>query len=724
MVFADVFEQCQFPDYAAAGCYIAYRDLARTVKKLKHASDPTTPGLLLSQVRKEADRVLAIVNERLDVFKAVAEELRQDCLQQRRGRHEVRARAEALKHEALRFHECRCLNADALMRIADRFRTYSLLPPPPVWDAIRNGAGLLDAPLDPIFYCLSTSYGYARGDDGQSKVSEAIGSQDFVRRSVKYWVHPQDLPFVIALIVPHMPISAVKDLYKPGEPYSLGSAISSVYFDNRQFTMYHKRMRRLEGSSLFRIRWYGDERDVADPNMEVFAELKVHHEAWSGEASTKRRFNLANKDMDAYLVGDLTLTDQSAKMRRKGSSEKDVKKFENLAVEMLTTIVAEELRPALRTEYSRVAFQRGKDQSVRVSIDTNLRIRAEDLGVSKHWQSAPESVDARHKVDFPYAVVEVKLQCAETEVVPAWVEELMTCRYMESVPKFSKYAHGVASLFGGSKYVRLTPYWLHQLNVDIRAATKVDMSGFDAVQGLADSVFHRAVDRAIFGTAPPQAARRDMQVKVAMTGAQLLNTFIAMERGDGATPTETEAAAAELPLELRHDQYMKGRVWAAQQAAAEAGCCGQLRTAESERAFGDIPGQTAKRVKVPQRFDPKTFFTAERYFLRWAESSVMLALGALFILHFGDVGTLPLVGSFWTRRTHVYLGVAMMTVALATVWYALLQFHARSRRVYARVKIRYDDEKGPAALTVATVAGLFAVAAIHVSERFGHLKLF
>ena len=734
MVYAEVFERAQQPDYAAGGAYVAYREIARTVRRLKHAGDPATPQVLLEQVHAEAERVKVWCNAKLRTLRRVADGLRHEAVEKRISRTEARDRAHAVKHETLRFHEARCLNADAMLRVAERFRAYTLLPPPPVWDQIRDGAGILDGPLDKIWYCLQAVFSYARGDDaGHSKVGEATGgSQDFVRRSVKYWVHKQDLPFVISKIVQNLPLSAFKDSYDADEdaPYSLGSAISSVYFDNAQFGMYHRRMRRLEGSSLFRIRWYGDERDIEDPTREVFAELKVHHEAWSGEASTKRRFNLPNKDVDAFLVGDLSLNGHVDKLRKRGASDKEVRKFKGLAVEMLTTIVAERLRPAVRTEYIRSAFQRGADQSVRVSIDTDLRMRAEDLGASKHWLSTDAAVDPRHRVDFPYAVVEVKLQCAENEKVPAWVEDLMTCRFMEGVPKFSKYAHGISSLFGASNAIRLTPYWLHQLETDIRAAAKVESDGFDAVRGLAVGNAQRAIDRAIFGLAAPQARRTDIVAALAqpLTANQLMHLYVGMEQGEGALPTNAQFAACATPLHVRHRVYDELRVWKVQQQSASNSddpfCLGGGEDeAAGDAAFGEIPGQTAKRIKVPQRFDPKTFFTAERYFLRWCESATMLALGALFVIRFGDAGTLPLGGAFYASRAHTTIGVTMMGVAIAALAYALIQYHARSRRVYARVKIRFDDEWGPMGLTFATIFGLTIIAAMHVFERFGHLRL-
>lgn len=719
MVFAEIFERTQFKDYSTESAYVNYREMAKLVKKIKTANDPTTPAQLFDYARDEERRVKAWLVTRVAQLCDLAEVLRSDCVQRRIQTTVAQQRAEAIEFETLRVHECRCLNNDALRRIYDRLVAYSVLPPPPEWVQLRQGKALFDISVDRVWYGLSAAFSYARGDDASaSSVGDAVGSQDFVRRSVKYWVHPQDLPVVIARVIRHLPLSIAVDTYAADKvDYSLGSAISSVYFDNQQFGMYHKRMRRLEGSSLFRVRWYGDEQAISNPDREVFAELKVHHEAWSGEASTKRRFALKNSQMDAYLRGDLPLTSAAEQLRRKGAKPKDVDKFKNLAIDMLTMIVADDLKPALRTEYERCAFQRGKDQSVRVSIDTKLRMRAEDFGASKHWRAFQS--DPRHSVELEFAVVEVKIQCSENDRVPAWVEELMKCRHMESIPKFSKYAHGVAALYGSSKYITVLPYWLHQVNTDIRAATKVDADQFDAVAGLTSGVFGRVVDSAIFGHSAPQARRSDADFE--RYEGKPWETFYELQHGR-KMDSELSKRIARRSLHVRHANYMETRVWDAH-AQKEAECFGINQVATEASPFGDIPGQTAKRVRVPQKFDPKTFFTAERYFLRWVESSVSLGLAALFILHFGDVGMLPIDGPFWASRTHVAVGVIMMCLALLGLAYALIQFHARSRRVYARVKIRFDDEVGPSVLTGAVILGMAVVAFAHVTERFGHLWL-
>ena len=94
-----------------------------------------------------------------------------------------------------------------------------------------------------------------------------------------------------------------------------------MYYDNRSFLFYHRRLERLEGASLVRVRWYSeDDRDpnAIRPDHDVYVEIKDHHEAWSGERSTKRRFAIKEKNADSYFHGTFDLVPVIEKLEKKG----------------------------------------------------------------------------------------------------------------------------------------------------------------------------------------------------------------------------------------------------------------------------------------------------------------------------------------------------------------------------------------------------------------------
>ncbi|CAD2220530.1 vacuolar transporter chaperone (Vtc4) [Angomonas deanei] len=579
------------------------------------------------------------------------------------------------------------------------------------------------------------------------KSTGEVGSQTFDRRSVKYWVHMQDLPFVIARIIPHLPLSTFTDTYKTAKeekiPFKLYSPVSSVYYDNNQFLFYHRRLERIEGSTIIRMRWYSDtyaeDWNKLSEDDNVFMEIKVHHEAWSGERSNKRRFALKEKQVDSYLAGELSLIPNLEKLKKKNASEKEQQNFKDLATEILSKVHAYDLKPVLRTQCGRAAFQRGADQTVRVSIDTDLRMCAEDFGLDHHWRYTGEGALVH---DFPYAVVEVKLQCAENERIPAWIEELMGCRYMESIPKFSKYGHGIASLYGHTNFIKMVPYWKHQLNHDIRAATKAEQKHWDPTVGLASGCLERSADRLVFGSnwaAQTQTVgASEAQFLPRTDYARIYQSLVRNTGSDGQekpksddgddmkeSPSMDLVPVVQYHVDRRHSSYTTFHLYPYSETGVESLCFNphEGRSGAAQVFSGQIPWQTGKRVKVPQKYDPKTLLTAERYMVKWMLFGTQFGLLGLASIRFGKGLFLPYnaasLSSFWQGNFHVLVGVVMNIFALLTLIYAFIGYKARAKRVYARRKLRYDDVVAPTCLTFLLCLAFIMMVSLHVARRYG-----
>jgi uncharacterized membrane protein YidH (DUF202 family) len=640
--------------------------------------------------------------------------------------------ADSITYELLRFCECRNLNSDTVSLIVQRMYRYSTLGPQGKWLHVEEQHDLFAISIDEIFYCLSMVYDRVKSQEEKRKgnyqgiPSGAVGSQVFDRRSVKYWVHPQDLPFVIARICQHLPLSTVKDVYVPckekGLPFRLGAPVSSVYYDNNNFLFYHRRLERLEGSSLIRIRWYTDplepDWNTVASDQNVFMEMKVHHEAWSGERSNKRRFALKERDVNKYLRGQLSLDPAVQKLRAKGASDKEVEKFKFLAREILDKVEAYGMKPVLRTQCVRAAFQRGTDQSIRVSIDTELRMSAEDFGLSHNWRYCGQ--DSPAVTHFPYAVVEIKLQCAENERIAPWIEELMNCRYMESVPKYSKFAHGISSIYGHTPHIKYVPYWLHQLHIDIRAAMKPENSEWDPTMGIAAGCIERTEDRIVFGSRRAQTSTIGASEAVFLPAKTYTKTLQQMFQCVGV---KAKLPPSDLSVDRRHDAFKLHKLYPFADGGTRALCFHDSRR-EAQTFSGEIPWQTGKRIKVPQKYDPKTLLTAERYMVKWVEKSAQLGLAGLAVIHFGYSHELPransgLISRIWQSSFHILIGLTLVVVSMLTSAYAFMVFRARSRRVYARRKIPYDDVIGPSTLTIIMIGGILLTALNRILLRFG-----
>ena len=80
-----------------------------------------------------------------------------------------------------------------------------------------------------------------------------VDEEHFVRKSLKYWVRPNDVPTLVASIARHLPVYIFGDGSGPVE-----AQVNSVYFERDDFQTYNDRMSKLEGSMVFRARWYSE----------------------------------------------------------------------------------------------------------------------------------------------------------------------------------------------------------------------------------------------------------------------------------------------------------------------------------------------------------------------------------------------------------------------------------------------------------------------------------
>ena len=279
---------------------------------------------------------------------------------------------------------------------------------------------------------LSNVYSQLRGDASGKKNDDA--AQGFVRSTTKYWVRAEDVSNVKYHVLQHLPVFqhdkdkfgggfishdmcvcggggggdegrvVVKGGFKGrgrigggwrgegsrGElrlaqhrhpnttqppsstttnttPGSDAQLINSVYFDNESLELYHGRLDKKPGAIAVRIRWYG-----AGEPRKVFVERKTHRESWKGEESVKERFTLDSSQVVPFLEMEYDWPKAEADLRAAGKSDDEVEKFAALFNEVRNQVDSKQLRPFIRTQYMRTAFQIPFDSTVRVSMDTNL----------------------------------------------------------------------------------------------------------------------------------------------------------------------------------------------------------------------------------------------------------------------------------------------------------------------------------------------------------------
>ncbi|WFD48501.1 vacuolar transporter chaperone [Malassezia furfur] len=310
--------------------------------------------------------------------------------------------------------------------------------------------------------------------------SSAGGSQSaFVRQTTKYWVHPDNIVPLKLFILKHLPVL----VFNADKEYqSEDSAITSIYYDNEDLELYLGRLEKTEGAEAIRLRWYG-----GMDNKTIFVERKTHREDWTGEKSVKARFPIKEEQVNAFMRGEFRMNDTFEEMRKKGKkSDKEIDSMLQLATEVQYSILSRKLQPVMRSFYNRTAFQLPGDARVRISLDTELTLvrednwdgkqrsgnnwRRMDIGIDYPFDQLPEGDVER----FPYGVLEVKLQTQMGQEPPKWVRELVNSHLVEAVPKFSKFIHGCATLL--SNRVDLVPFWLPQMDTDIRKPVSMDLA--------------------------------------------------------------------------------------------------------------------------------------------------------------------------------------------------------------------------------------------------------
>ncbi|KAF2799889.1 SPX-domain-containing protein [Melanomma pulvis-pyrius CBS 109.77] len=327
---------------------------------------------------------------------------------------------------------------------------------------------------DAFIIKLSQLYDTVRTRGNPVKGDSAAGGkqQNFVRQTTKYWVHPDNITELKLIILKHLPVL----VFNASKEFAVDdSAITSIYFDNtKTWELYMGRLKKTEGAEAIRLRWYGGMKSET-----IFVERKTHREDWTGEESVKARFKIKEKNVNAYLRGELT-PDKVFEKERKDNKrpEKDIASDEQLAREIQYRILTRKLVPVTRSFYHRTAFQLPGDARVRISLDTELTMTREDnldgrKRAGDNWRRTDIGVDwpfsqlpPEDAERFPYAVLEVKLQTQAGQDPPEWIRELTGSHLVEAVPKFSKYIHGTATL--NPNRIKLLPYWAPQMEVDIR----------------------------------------------------------------------------------------------------------------------------------------------------------------------------------------------------------------------------------------------------------------
>ena len=528
----------------------------------------------------------------------------------------------------------------------------------PVFDTRLKAKPFYEENYDASVVKLSKLYDLVRTRGNPVKGDSAAGGSqaNFIRHTTKYWVHPDNVTELKLIILKHLPV-LVFNASKEFE--EADSAITSIYYDNPDtWDLYEGRLKKTEGAEAIRLRWYGGMQ-----NETIFVERKTHREDWTGEKSVKARFALKEKNVNSYLRGELLPAAIFEKARKEGKkSEKAIAEDERLASEVQWTVLKKGYKPVCRSFYHRTAFQLPADARVRISLDTELTMVREDNldGVRRagdNWRRMDIGIDYPFSqlppgdvVRFPYAILEVKLQTQLGQEPPEWVRQLISSHLVEAVPKFSKFIHGVASLFPDR--INLLPYWMPQMDVDIRKPVTHDFgiqrSGHSATTTNSDdedddydSDEEQASPTGQAGESSAQGAARNGRPPRAIA-ADVEDQTVDRPGGGDTYLYDSEDEEDDEEDRLEEARRVGGWHYYKTLASTKANAAGRgtlnvlkalvprprattvPRNERLQSLLGAGELQTkrfkapkGKKIYVPVRVEPKVYFAAERTFLGW-----------------------------------------------------------------------------------------------------------
>lgn len=501
--------------------------------------------------------------------------------------------------------------------------------------------------------------------------------------------------------------------------------ITSIYFDNPNFSLYSDKVNGQEDAASLRLRWYGQ----LNEKPEIMFEKKVIKE---GNTSEEARFPIKAKYIKSFLEDKYHMEKSIEKLEYRPN--KDQEKIDNLkkAVEDIQGFIREkDLQPMLRANYTRTAFQIPGNDSVRISLDTNLALIREDALDMDRPCRDPDDWH-RHDIDdgnmefpfknikkgeihkFPFALLEIKVKGMKKY---EWVEDLMHSHLVKEAPRFSKFVHGVAKLFEDN--VNTFPFWLSEVEDDIR---KEPSQAFDDEQErkrkAAEDEF--AVG-SLFGTAASPSFRRSITSPVGSPVA----ARSAPKRGS-AVQIPPSTAAHSMPVTRLPDSRLETHNETPAATGGEPDSDEEGATLTSPFASGKTNGlsklfpsfstskyarKQQRRVRLPPgisspevwikdqgpvRVEAKVWLANQRTFIKWQHVSVLLASLSLGLYNAaGEANNIARA-----------LAVVYTSIAVFALGWGYVMYWYRSRLIRERSGKDFDAMLGPLVVAVGLAVAL------------------
>jgi len=606
------------------------------------------------------------------------------------------------------------LRADARLHTScadDASREFSKEP----WTD-KGSAGHIVKLLSDIFTLIRKIEHDDDNEDKNKNNDEWVAPTSFERVTTKYWVREEDIPEVLLKSASELPVLVYgksglltknpKDPSKSKTDFwkSMASPISSVYFDSDNLDLYKERLKRSEGAQLIRVRWYGHKKPKDDSL--VFVELKTHHECWIDNKSVKERVTIVQKRMNDLC--DITNDEKNWSVDRcKGyvleisECEIDPEELQSsaeLLAEIRSLFVKWQLKPCVRTSYTRAAFQNPNNNNLRLTLDRDITVidetRRSDNRASSWCIDDNDAVPIDAFIKVPYGVFEVKVASGES---PVLIEDLEESECIIEAPKFSKFLTG-ASLHNATK-LRTLPWWsddalfapMYKMRKEMTKregrATRRSFRSISGSKPICDMFIDTVHSKMMIDDGEDDELSEDSfcYMEAAEEGrVQKQQRSTIVKKGMLANDEKRRAPkrpSSSTEQEDDIDKSINTGLFAIKQLSSL-----RLRKTKSSNMG------TKAAPRTPARVEPKSFFANERTFIQW------ITVGSMFMFVAGLVYAEARSAGPRMGKPIMMLGNSLIGCALFVAVYGSIVYY---RRLYLMINAKpygYSDTFGPAVL--------------------------
>ncbi|KAG6182359.1 hypothetical protein E4U23_007758 [Claviceps purpurea] len=529
----------------------------------------------------------------------------------------------------------------------------------------------------------------------------------------KFWVHLDNLLEVKTLILRRLPNLVYSDQASKEVDGSHSPAVTSLYFDSKQFDLYSEKVARQPETASLRLRWYGQ----LNTRPEIFVEQKASD---SQGVSQTHKFTIKDKWVKPFIDGEYGMEKSVQKMERQGQPEDKIDDFKETVAKIQDFVKQKKLSPVLRANYVRTAFQKPLDDRVRIAIDTDLAFIREDTldperpcRNPKDWHREDidnssmtypfRNINQSEVSKFPYAVLDIKLKEDGNRKRPAWIEDLMTSHLLHPTPRFSKFVHGVASLF--EDHVNNLPFWLSDLETDIRkdpqqafeqeeqrrAQRADDVQAVGSLIGTVPSSYKAAQSSPI--TKSYLADRMSADAKAALSAS--------MRRKSGAIPgEEEEGESSNAPQDDSLAESTRRGGYGTLSSVLPGLSLSKYARAKRARKAQLLPEGVVEPTQWIKnmgelKVEPKVWLANERTFLKWQHIAILQ--GTIAMALYSAAGK--------SLAAEIMGMVYVLIAAFAGLW-GYYMLNVRRGMILERSGKDFDHMLGPMVISVALMAAL------------------